>query len=190
MQNSHRTIQHFLKESLAPQEVWLEKSFPQIHRIADVVWPEQNIIFEVQYSPLSAREIQARNRDYEKVGYSVIWILHDRHYNREYLTPAERYLRHHSHFFTNINALGHGEIYDQHAYVRFGRRIKRTPRYPLNLNRCLSLKQIPRHFPKERRKWKFSFEGDLLHQEYQPLEQSPFFPYRALFHILLKPKCH
>jgi len=190
MLNSHRTIQLALKKALAPQQVWLEKSFPQIRRVADVVWPAQKTIFEVQCSPICAKEVQARNRDYQKEGYTVIWILHDRHYNRAYLTPAERSLRSQTHYFTNINSFGHGEIYDQYAHIQWGRRVKRTPRYPITLNQLSHLKQIPRHFPKERRKWKYSFKGDLFHHPFQPIKPPPFRFYRLFFQLLLERTSH
>ena len=190
MQNSHRIIQLAFKKALAPQEVWLEKSFPQIRRVADVVWPAQKIIFEIQYSPITVREVQARNRDDRKIGYSVIWILHERRYNRAYLTPVERLLRSQTHYFTNINSLGYGEVYDQYSYIRLGRRVQKTPRFPIILNQLSHLKQIPRHFPKERRKWKHSFGGDLFHQTFEPIKASPFRFYRILFHLLLEKVTH
>jgi len=190
MQNSHRTIQLALKKALAPQEVWLERSFPSIRRVADVVWPAQKTIFEVQYSPISAKEVQARNRDYQKMGYTVIWILHDRHFNRTYLTPAERCLRSQSHYFTNINAFGHGEIYDQYAHIQWGRRVKRTPRYPISIKELTHLKSIPRHFPVDRRKWTLSFGGDLFHQNYQPIKVPRLRLYRLLFQLVLEKTCH
>lgn len=190
MQNSHRIIQLAIKKALAPQEVWVEKNFPQIGRIADVAWPAQKIVFEIQYSPISAREVRERNHDYRKIGYTVIWILHERRFNRAYLTPAERLLRSQTHYFTNINSLGHGEIYDQYARTRWGRRIERTPQYPINLSQPSYLKQIPRHFPKERRKWKHTFEGDFFHQTFQPAKFSLLRFYRILFQLLLEKVCH
>ncbi len=190
MQISHRIIQLTLKKALTPQEVWLEHSFPHISRIADVVWPSQKIIFEVQCSPISAKEIQARNRDYQKMGYSVIWILHDRCFNRTRLNAAEHFLRSHSHYFTNINAFGHGEIYDQFAQIRLGRRVKRSPRYPIILSKLSRIEHVPHHFPKERKNWQFSFSNDFFHQASPQLTREPFRFYRTLFNLLLEKNCH
>lgn len=190
MQNSHQIVQLAIKKALTPQEVWIEKSFSPIHRVADVVWPAQKIIFEIQYSPISIHEVQTRNHDYQKMGYDVIWILHEHTFNRSYLTPVERFLRSQTHYFTNINALGHGEIYDQYAYIRRGRRVKKTPRYPIMLSQLSHLKQIPRHFPQERRKWKYSFAGDLFHQTYQTVKPPSLNPYRIFFQWLLEKVCH
>lgn len=189
MQTSHKKVQLALKKALTPHEVWLEKNFPVIGRIADVVWPAQKLIFEVQCSSISVQEIEARCRDYEKIGFSVIWILHDCCFNRPYLSPAERFLRTKPHYFTNINAMGHGEIYDQYAFIRWGQRIKRTPRYPISPSQLILLKQIPRHLPKERRKWKLSFGGDLFHQEI-PINMPRFRLYRFLFQLLLEKTCN
>lgn len=186
MQNSHRHIQLALKKALAPQEVWLERAFPQIGRIADCVWPNQKLIFEIQCSRVSPREILARNRDYQKIGYRVIWILHDRHYNRTFLTLEERILLTQTHYFTNINAFGTGEIYDQHSQIHLRRRVMRGPRYPIILSSIRDLKQIPRHFPKERKRWLYSFGNDFFHHPYQPIKR-PLFPlYRLLFQSLLE----
>ncbi len=189
MQNSHRAIQCALKKALAPELVWLEKSFPTINRVADVVWPAQNILFEVQCSPISPQEVEARINAYKQVGYTVIWILHDRRFNQRWETPAERFLRSHPHYFSTMNALGEGEIYDQYAHIRWGERIRRTPRYPITLPAPQHLKHIPRHYPKERRKWKIGFKGDLFQQPYQSLQYTPLGIYRILFQILLEKVC-
>ncbi|MEM8728221.1 MAG: competence protein CoiA family protein, partial [Chlamydiota bacterium] len=81
----HQAVQRAIGTAL-PQVI-LEKSFPEIHRIADVVYPPKKIIYEIQYSPITLKEVQQRNRDYATLGYTVIWILHDRHFNRKILSP-------------------------------------------------------------------------------------------------------
>ena len=189
MQNSHRATQNALKNALAPEEVWLERNFSSIGRIADVVWPAQKVVFEVQYSPISPREIRARNRAYHKIGYAVVWILHDRHFNRPTLTPAEKYLSAHTHYFTDINEAGEGTVYDQYALTRFGRRVAHSRRYPIDVKQLYFLKHMPRHFIQERRKWEISFAGDLFHHPFSP-QRNPFSRfYRALFRLLLQKFC-
>ncbi|MCH9627744.1 MAG: hypothetical protein S4CHLAM2_13870 [Chlamydiales bacterium] len=189
MQNSHRAIQCALKKALAPDLVWLEKPFPSINRVADVVWPAQNIIFEVQCSSISPKEIEARLHAYKQIGYDLIWILHDRRFNQKRESPAERFLRSYPHYFCTMNALGEGEIYDQYAHTRWAERIRRTPRYPITLYAPQHLKHIPPHYPKERQKWKIGFQGDLFQQPFQPLKCTPISLYRILFQILLEKVC-
>ena len=50
-------------------------------------------MFEIQCSPITAREIEERNSDYQSLGYQVIWILHDSLYNKGRLTAAEYFLQ-------------------------------------------------------------------------------------------------
>lgn len=190
MQISHRIIQQALKKALVPQTVWIEKHFPKINRIADVAWPDQKIIFEVQCSPITVKEIRQREQDYRQEGFTIVWILHDNCFNRPFVTSAERYLSTRPHYFTNLNPFGHGEIYDQYSFIRRGVRVRRTPRYPISIHQYILLKQVPRHFPKERKKWKFGFGGDLFQQNFQ----SHTFPlsrlYRHFLNHLLEKNCY
>lgn len=163
MQIYHRSVQLFLKNSLPPQEVSLEKHFKTINRIADVAWPEQKIIFEIQCSDISPQEIQSRINDYKTIGYSVVWILHDSRFNHYYLTPTERFLSFHSHYFTNVNLLGDGEIYDQQSLIIFGKREERSARYPINPSKPTPIQKSLTSI-KERRNWETCFDGDLFHQ--------------------------
>jgi competence protein CoiA len=148
-------------------------------------------------SPISADEVQKRNRDYSRIGYKVIWILHDRQFNRSRMTAAETHLRHSPHYFTNINAFGKGIFYDQYALVRFKRRIKRSNRFPVRFKQVspINFKQLPRQFPSERKKWDLCFAGDLVHRRFlwEGSEKKRFFlvqwllhSYRILLHLLLE----
>ncbi|MBS0622365.1 MAG: hypothetical protein JSR80_05360 [Verrucomicrobia bacterium] len=111
----HQQTQAHLLSRLTNARV--EHPFPQIGRIADVYW--ENFVFEVQCSPISADEVQKRNEDYAKLGLRVVWILHDRRFNRLKVTPAELFLADQPHHFTNIDKEGKGEIYDQkRVYLR------------------------------------------------------------------------
>ncbi len=195
----HLQVQYALQKMLSPEEVLLEQRFREINRIADVVWPAKKLIFEVQCSPISAREIEARNNDYQQIGYFVVWIFHDRRFNRYKLTSAEYYLLPHPHYFTNINILGNGLVYDQWAFIRNGQRVKRTPRFPIYLKqlRPLNRGQISPQFPFDRQRWKLSFKGDLFHRPFAfPFCRTPkerfsllkwiICPFRALFNLLLE----
>lgn len=91
----------------------LERPFPSVNRIADVVWEEPKIIFEVQCSPILAEEVRARNADYARCGYRVIWILHDSRYGQRRMTSAEHFLQKSPHYYTNIDAEGSGILYDK-----------------------------------------------------------------------------
>lgn len=191
---THLQIQLALQKMLAPQTVFLEHRFPQIGRIADLFWPDQKLVFEVQVSPISADEVYERNLDYQQIGLQVVWVLHDHHFNRSRLCSAEAYLRHMPHYFTNINASGRGIFYDQYVSIRFMRRIGARHRFPVTFKHVslVHSKQFPRHFPVERKKWTLSFEGDLLQRGFS-LQKSPFSlaqallrPYRILFHLLLE----
>ncbi|MEZ5315210.1 MAG: competence protein CoiA family protein [Chlamydiales bacterium] len=189
MQNSSHIIQKTIEKRLAPEEVWLKRYFSEIDRTADVVWPAQNLIFQIQSTPISVKEIKRQIDDYEKIGYTIVWILHASYYNFYYLTSVESFLRSYTHYFTNINSLGEGDIYDQHALVTWRQRLIRTPRYPINLSKISYFARMPSYLTKERRKWKYSFQGDLFHQESHanPLSFSKI--YRFLFEWLLQKVC-
>ena len=192
---THLQIQYALQTMLSPEQTLLEHRFPQIGRVADVVWPAQKMVFEVQVSPIQPTEVLARNRDYAKEGYQVVWILHDRRFNRARLTGAEGALRFSPHYFTNINAFGKGFFYDQYAQIHFKRRKRRSQRFPVRFKLVLPVnpKQLPSHFPDARKRWPFSFEGDLFQQNIYwqpPLKPSwgalLFRFFRSLHHLLLE----
>ena len=139
----------------------LEWRFPEINRIADVVWESEKLIFEVQCSPISAEEVHARHRDYENLGYRVIWILHDRRYNRRKVYPVE----HAPHYYTNIDEEGKGMIYDQFDLVQGNSR--KTTFAPLVVDLTQPV-PFPNHHPlklvMDRSKvYPCAFQGDLAH---------------------------
>lgn len=130
----HLMLQHHLKFFLPGGEVFLEHQFPAINRIADVVWVPQKIVFEIQCSSISAEELINRNSDYASLGYQVVWVLHECEYNQQRLTAAENALRFWPHYFSDMNSIGEGEIYDQLAFTAKGMRSKRFKRLSVDLS--------------------------------------------------------
>src|SRR5438105_4635558 len=51
-------------QSLLGEDCLLEHQMSEINRIADVAWPTKKVVFEIQFSPISAQEVKERNRDY------------------------------------------------------------------------------------------------------------------------------
>lgn len=126
----------------------LEYYFPTIHRIADIVCLKQKLVFEIQCSPISLREVEERIKGYESLGLTTIWILHERHFNQKNLSPAEHYLRRRICYFTSINPSGTGIFYDQLEFFKSYHRLYKGP--PLILENLLPkpIHQIPKTFPK------------------------------------------
>jgi competence protein CoiA len=135
----------------------MECPFPAIHRIADIVWHEKKIIFEVQCSPISLKEAEERSSDYKNAGYTIFWILHQRCFNRMYASEAELFLRSKGAYYTNMNKQRQGIFYDQFDVMDQGRRLFKGPKLPLDL---LSPKPYPR--TTERPFWKTGFNGDIF----------------------------
>ncbi|MGZ3632715.1 MAG: competence protein CoiA [Parachlamydiaceae bacterium] len=163
----HLNIQLYFLNMLPEGECFLEYRFPTIRRIADVVWLPNNLIFEIQCSPISAEEVLERNRDYLELGFQVIWIFHDQRFNQTRVSGAEAVLYELPHYFTNIDAEGEGMIYDQFALVRKGWRSSRLSELPVDLSRmnrasecsfasCLDIVAC------RLRKFSFYFSGDLV----------------------------
>lgn len=110
----------------------VEHPFPDIDRIADVVWPEQKIVFEIQCSPISLEEVQERIADYASCGFTCLWILHEKTFNQRRLSAAESHLRTVGCYFTDINQKGNGLFYDQYEILLGPRRTYRGPPLPVN----------------------------------------------------------
>ena len=124
----HLGVQLYLLALFSKGECSLEVRFEGIGRIADVVWHKKKLIFEVQCSPITAAEVEARNRDYAKLGYQVVWLFHDARFNRRRVTAAEAFVQKDPHYFTNIDRHGNGMIYDQFEMIQNGvRKFRMSP---------------------------------------------------------------
>lgn len=108
----HLQTQVYLQKLIGEATCQLEVPFPDIGRIADVVWTAQRLVFEVQCSPIRAEEVAARNSDYARIGWQVVWLLHTKTFGRERLMSAELLLRNSPCYFTDLNADGEGQIVD------------------------------------------------------------------------------
>lgn len=153
----------------------LEYYFPEINRIADVVWLTPKIIFEIQCSPISAKEVHQRQKDYANIGFTVVWILHDHLYNQWRLSSGELAAKHYTCYYTNMNCEGIGIIYDQFEIIHLAIRKKTLSPLPIDITKfhqidinTLNIIQInnePLNIIKERlQRWSFYFNGDLIDQ--------------------------
>jgi competence protein CoiA len=175
----HLMVQHHLKSLLT--DVELECRFPSIHRIADVAWHSRKLIFEIQCSPISAEEIKNRTFNYQSIGYQVVWIFHDQRFNQEKLSSAEDAVQSVSHYFTNMNAQGKGEIYDQLSFIN--KRVRRLRLPPLSVDLSSPLlkplktsssylkldfahflreSELPHELLNRFNQWPIFFKGDLM----------------------------
>lgn len=156
---AHLNIQLHLK-SLIP-EATLEKPFPSIGRIADVTWEKHKIVFEIQCSLISYKEAETRCEDYEKAGYTPIWILYVKRFNKKNLSPAEFFLRKRPCFFSDGF-----KIYDQFEVISERKRLFRGPPLAVQLQEPLSTLPSLTNPPLavSSRFWPLSFQGDLLHR--------------------------
>lgn len=163
---AHLQTQLAILRLLPAGEGKMERHFPEISRIADVVWEKERIVFEIQYSPISLEEASSRSSDYKTVGFTPIWILHVRRFNRRKISASENFLRKTGAYYTNFNEKGHGEIFDQFEISKSRRRFFRGPALPLDLSQPKPLvlpeeTDLPQAL-KDRSDWPLSFCGDLL----------------------------
>lgn len=164
----HLHLQSHFLQKLPPGDCTLELPFQSVRRIADVAWLSQKIVFEIQCAPISAEEVLERNRDYQQAGWTVVWILHDQRYNQVRLSAAEIALRSSPHFFSNMNSLGTGIIYDQFDICDQGLRYGRLPPLPIQLGETPSLfptkvTSYPLLLLEQRAsQWNLFFKGDLM----------------------------
>ena len=169
----HKSLPHLQAQmkilSLLPLgQATMEKPFPAIGRIADVAWEEKQIIFEVQYSTISSEEVKERNQDYAKLGYQVVWILHQRRFNKKRMSAAEVFLTHSPHYFTDINEKGEGDIYDRFEVSKSTVRLFRGAPLPIKLSSVHFLPAIrkktsaPKILTQRIDTWPIYFAGDLL----------------------------
>ena len=118
---AHLRLQLLLSRRLAGSRI--ERPYPQIGRIADVSWESEKIIFEIQCSPISLNEAKERCRDYKRLGLNVVWILHDRQFNKKTVSEAEAFLRTQPCYFVSDREI----FYDQFDIVQGVRRLFKGP---------------------------------------------------------------
>lgn len=163
----HLNLQHFLLSSFPHGEAQMERLFPSIKRIADIAWEPRRLIFEIQCSPITLSEAQERCEDYGSIGYDVIWILHDKRFNRRRLSAAEAFLRTRTCYFSNMHTSGKGMVYDQFEVLKGHCRLFKGE--PLRIDPSLvqtvvhpSSFEAPLSIQNRAQKWRWRIEGDLL----------------------------
>ena len=164
----HLQIQAHLKQILGG-DCELEYPFPEIGRIADVVWKPHRLVFEIQCSPISKEEVEQRNRDYRGMGWEIIWILHDKRYNQRQLTAAEWMIRSSTSYYGCLDRQGHVFIYDQFDYLEGAFRGYKLPPLPVDFSRPIRLTDLANkgqpslNLVRDRlQQWPICFEGDLI----------------------------
>lgn len=163
----HLQVQAYLYACLPAGDCRLELRMPAIKRIADVAWLSKKIVFEIQYSSITAEEVQQRLNDYSREGWMVVWILHDHRFNHLRVTAAEQLLRAFPHYFTNMNSQGEGVIYDQFDVVHKGLRLHKMAPLPVDLTQPYAFEGLAFSKHALRQVWqrstqrKIFFAGDL-----------------------------
>lgn len=119
----HLAIQQRLCQQFPLGILTMEKRFPAIGRVADLVWEEKQLVVEVQCAAMTKEEMEARTADYQLLGYQVWWILHDQRYNKKRVSALEAALAQRPYWFTNIDAEGRGMFYRQESLIYRGIRV-------------------------------------------------------------------
>jgi hypothetical protein len=141
---------------------FLEKRFNAIERIADLFIPSHALVIEVQYSPISLKEVLERNWDYSQIGLLTLWILQTGHPLTEEF-DAGGALAHVPHYFCDMDNpvfclydLLQGEIHPL-SKPRLLLRKATTPFKPYKDASCHTLWQ-------RLQLWKCHLRGDRLDQ--------------------------
>ena len=126
-------VQHKICDLIEDPGTFLEHRFKG--HIADIYWKQQNIVFEVQCSPISLEEACRRTKDFEDLGIHIIWILHQKNFNKEHMSPSEEYLvKNKTVYYTNISQASEGIIFDQEEAIIYQKRPLKSPPIEINLN--------------------------------------------------------
>ena len=72
------------------ENVTVEAVLPELHQVADVL-VNDNLALEVQCSRLSEKRLRERTTSYHKAGFNVLWLLGEKLWLGERLTPLQRH---------------------------------------------------------------------------------------------------
>lgn len=163
---THLNVQNQIASQIPDGECVLEKIFPEINRIADLYWEKERIVFEVQCSPMSKAEMLQRTKSYRSIGCEIVWILHERNYNRFRMSALEQAIAPITHYFSDMTPGGEGIIYDQWSLTKNGCRAKSLPKMEVQFgkpcrNKTEKTLSTP-FFQLRQTAWSLYFEGDLL----------------------------
>jgi competence protein CoiA len=186
----HIQTQIFIKKLFIDQNCHMEYRFNSINRIADLYVEDLSLVIEIQCSFISLKEVQTRISDYAKLGLKVLWIFHEKKFNKKTKTPVEVFLKNQTYYYTNINNEGQGMIFDSYFFSK-----KRS----IDLGCYL---QFPRYLPKDflllkRRKKKlpFYFKGDLSflvlnEKNHELIQKIKGYRSKKLLHFLIQCSMH
>jgi competence CoiA-like predicted nuclease len=133
----HLLVQLQIQKLYAPGAIQMEVPFLAVHRVADLLWEKEKIIFEIQCSSIQSEETENRIRDYRRLGYEIVWLLDDRLFNRRAIRPAEKFLRTHCCYFFHFQRNSFSLFYDQLEIHRDIKRIKKSKRIQIDLKKPL-----------------------------------------------------
>lgn len=171
----HLQVQYWIQRQFPFGVIELEHPFSLIQRIGDVVWEAEKLIFEVQCSAISAEEILARQVDYQKVGFTVVWILHDTRYPPFKESRVQQILHSIPHYYTDIDVEGNGGIYDPLMERKEKEKIASKNIFKLPVDLALPMREaclkkrivrpesLPAWIVHRACHWPLHFEGDTLH---------------------------
>ena len=144
----------------------MERPFPSINRIADCVWETKKIVFEIQCSPIDQEEAKQRCLDYESAGFKVVWVLHEKNFNKKRLSAAEHFLRRRPCYFADISSKGQGMFYDQFEVLLKAKRVFKGPKLPIDFDKpYLFKKEVSSQVLKSRlQPDRLFFQGDLTYR--------------------------
>ncbi|MCH9617307.1 MAG: hypothetical protein SP4CHLAM5_04090 [Chlamydiia bacterium] len=129
----HRVVQEEICNIIGANDLYLEYRFKG--HIADIYWRRHNIVFEVQCSKMSREECIKRTSDFERLGVRIIWILHQKNFNKPLLSPMEQYLTARKGlYYTNISQAGEGIVFDQEEALCYG--IRKIRSHPIKIDLC------------------------------------------------------
>lgn len=89
--DEHLQLKVALYQDLSQSEnVTVEAVLPELHQVADVL-VNDNLALEVQCSRLSEKRLRERTTSYHKAGFNVLWLLGEKLWLGERLTPLQRH---------------------------------------------------------------------------------------------------
>ena len=167
---AHLLLQLQLQALFPKGEIILERPFLSISRIADACWERHKIIFEIQCSLLSEIEAKARTEDYAMLGYTVVWLLDDRIFNKTTLRPTEPFFRTYPCYYVHYQRTSRPLFYDQFELLEKTRRSKKGPRLAVQLTEPRRMPRPPlqaqplAQVAKRSLSHRLFFHGDLVHK--------------------------
>lgn len=176
---AHLQILWLLNAQFPKNALILEELIPDLGIAADALWADKKIAFQILCKKIPLQNILKISQGLQSLGWTIVWILHDKCFNQKKLCPLEQFLKKSICYYTD----GKNSFYDQFEICLGDKRLFRGRQIKVDLKNFYSfgkLKEtlLPTQLLFRLHHTQYYFEGDLMERTLR--ESPPVFSWKEM----------